>query len=388
MPNPIKPRRSWTTGAVPAAGDFLSTNELLINWADGVIYGKNPSTNAVVSHTLGGSSDPRWSYLLPAAPTSVTATAGNGQVALSWTAPASVAPITDYVVQYSSNSDSTWTTFSDGTSTATSATVTGLTNGTAYTFRVAAVSGIGQGAWSSTTGGDAHYANVSLLLHGDGSLADSSPSSRSVTAYGDAAANGAAKYGSASLTFDGNGDWLKVPASSAFEFPGDFTIEFWVLFTGDALSFVGAYGAAIVLNYAYQAGQTNVGWQLRINGQTYTSINVFTGVSDLNFNGDPISQNVWHHVAVTRSGSTMRAFLDGSLYGSPITNSDALVPDAAKDLYIGSIATQDPNGYRFYLLGRLDELRLTKGVARYTSAFTPPSAAFDDYGPPTATPTA
>ena len=91
---------------------------------------------------------------LPPAPTSVTASAGNAQATLSWTAPTGVisqAPVTDYVVQFSSNSGSTWTTFADGTSTAASATVTGLSNGTAYVFRVAAVNGVGTGAYSSAT---------------------------------------------------------------------------------------------------------------------------------------------------------------------------------------------------------------------------------------------
>jgi len=94
------------------------------------------------------------SLFVPAAPTSVTPTRGNSLATLSWTAPTGVisqAPITDYVVQYSSTSGSTWTTFSDGTSTSTSATVTGLTNGTAYVFRVAAVNAVGQGAWSSAS---------------------------------------------------------------------------------------------------------------------------------------------------------------------------------------------------------------------------------------------
>ena len=104
-----------------------------------------------VRDSLAAGDDPRWAAFAPAAPTNVAGTAGNAQVALTWTAPSSAAPITDYVVQYSSNSGSTWTTFSDGTSTSASATVTGLTNGVSYTFRVAGVSGVGQGAWSSAS---------------------------------------------------------------------------------------------------------------------------------------------------------------------------------------------------------------------------------------------
>ena len=82
----------------------------------------------------------------------LTATPGSTQVALSWTAPISNggSAITDYVVEYSSNGGSSWSTFTDGTSTVTSATVTGLTNGTAYTFRVSAVNAAGTGAASAT----------------------------------------------------------------------------------------------------------------------------------------------------------------------------------------------------------------------------------------------
>lgn len=97
--------------------------------------------------------DARWNMFLPPAPTGLTATAGNAQVSLSWTAPTVLTqtPITDYAVQFSSNSGSTWTTFSDGTSTSTSATVTGLTNGTAYVFRVAAVNGVGIGSYTAAS---------------------------------------------------------------------------------------------------------------------------------------------------------------------------------------------------------------------------------------------
>ena len=70
---------------------------------------------------------------------------------LSWTAPtAGDSAITDYVIQYSTD-DSNWTTFDDGVSTGTTATVTGLTGGTTYYFRVAAVNSSGTGDFSSSS---------------------------------------------------------------------------------------------------------------------------------------------------------------------------------------------------------------------------------------------
>ena len=86
----------------------------------------------------------------PAAPTGLSATAGNTQVTISWTAASNGGSnITDYLVEYSPD-NSTWTTFSDGTSTSTSATVTGLTNGTLYYFRVSAINAVNTSSASST----------------------------------------------------------------------------------------------------------------------------------------------------------------------------------------------------------------------------------------------
>lgn len=93
----------------------------------------------------------------PGAPTSVTAslpaTYGNTTASVSWTAPVMVGSpaLSDYVIQYSSNSGSTWTTFADTVSTATSVTVTGLVNGTAYVFRVAGINNIGTGTYSTAS---------------------------------------------------------------------------------------------------------------------------------------------------------------------------------------------------------------------------------------------
>jgi hypothetical protein len=102
----------------------------------------------------GGGTDSRWDLFLPPAPTGLTVTGGNAQASLAWTAPTGViaqAPITDYTVQFSSDSGSTWTTFSDGASATASAVVTGLANGTAYVFRVAAINGVGAGVYTAAS---------------------------------------------------------------------------------------------------------------------------------------------------------------------------------------------------------------------------------------------
>lgn len=89
----------------------------------------------------------------PGAPTALTATPADDGVDLSWTAPAANgSAITDYVVQYSPDGGATWATYADGTATGTTATVPTptLNSTTEYTFRVAAVNVVGQGAWSNT----------------------------------------------------------------------------------------------------------------------------------------------------------------------------------------------------------------------------------------------
>lgn len=90
---------------------------------------------------------------VPDAPTAVNANAGSSQVTLTWTAPANDggAAVTDYVVQYRTTAGpGAWTTFADGTNTNTTATVTGLANGTGYDFQVAAVNSVGTGAYSTS----------------------------------------------------------------------------------------------------------------------------------------------------------------------------------------------------------------------------------------------
>ena len=132
---------------------------------------------------------------VPGAPTSVSGTSGNGQVSVSWTAPASNggANITDYIVQYSTSASGTYTTFSDGTSTTTTATVTGLTNNTAYYFKVAAVNYVGTGSYSTVSSGVTPLvpyfnavSNLTAVANANGSvdLAWSAPTASNSEIYG------------------------------------------------------------------------------------------------------------------------------------------------------------------------------------------------------------
>jgi titin len=140
------------TGTGVSQPIVLTTTDVQTTLGDGTI-----TVSATQTDLAGNGSAPAstTSFLLattPAsAPTSVAGTPGNQQVALTWVVPTSDggSAITDYVVQYRVNAlGSQWTTFADGGSTALAATVTGLTNGTAYVFRVAAVTGAGDGAYS------------------------------------------------------------------------------------------------------------------------------------------------------------------------------------------------------------------------------------------------
>ena len=95
---------------------------------------------------IGGPAVP---HTVPNAPVLSTPTSGNGSIGITWSTDNGGKPITDYVVQYKRASRTQWETFTDGTSTATSATITGVNNGVSYVVRVAAVNPKGQGAWSA-----------------------------------------------------------------------------------------------------------------------------------------------------------------------------------------------------------------------------------------------
>lgn len=84
-----------------------------------------------------------------------------------------------------------------------------------------------------------------------------------------------------------------------------------------------------------------------------------------------ITASVWHHIAAVMSAGTLRVYVDG-VGGSPTAVSNPLISNASP-VTIGASA----NG-QYPFAGFIDEVRITKGVARYTSDFTPPDAPFPD----------
>lgn len=137
-----------STYATPVAIGSAATSVTVSGLTNGTAYifrVKTKNTNGLsVTGTVSNSATP---VALPGTPSGLSATHGNGQVSLSWTPGGSVGtPLTGHLIEVSTDSGSNWTTaIADTGSSSGSATVTGLTNGTSYVFRVAGISSAGTG---------------------------------------------------------------------------------------------------------------------------------------------------------------------------------------------------------------------------------------------------
>jgi len=218
---------------------------------------------------------------------------------------------------------------------------------------------------------DPFFNNVSLLLHGDGTngsttIVDSSPSPKTVTAFGDAQISTAqSKFGGASIAFDGTGDYLTVPANNGFVFgTNDFTIEGWILPTQiDTRNIiVSSFPNATSGNWILCLENGKLAWYLFPN----TTFN-FTWTSTTTF---PLNQ--WSHFALTRESNNWRLFYNGIIEN---TATQTTPVGNLNQLEIGRYNASPTN---LLFNGYIDDLRITKGIARYTANFTPPTAPFPE----------
>lgn len=204
-----------------------------------------------------------------------------------------------------------------------------------------------------------------LLLHMDGAngattFSDYSGRAHTVTVVGNAQVSTAqSRFGGSSASFDGTGDNLSIPASPDFGFgQGDFTVEAWIY----ARNWAASGFSGIVGNH--YAGTADGSWYFQINSSGKLAFGVageFSGATSL-------SKDRWYHVAVSRFVDILRFFVDGRLDAS-MTFPDNI--SGGRPLYIGNLSNANN-----YFNGYIDELRISKGIARWTHDFTPSTTPY------------
>jgi hypothetical protein len=235
---------------------------------------------------------------------------------------------------------------------------------------------LGGGTGSGGTGGDANFASTVLLLGFEGADASTATSDESSANRGAATFfsnaqidTGQAKFGSSSLLLDGAEDRITFPDSADWLFTSadDFTIEAWIRFnsltgfqaicshwTNSTQSWVFDWTGSNTLRFAYST-----------NGSDTVSVaGAWTP-----------STGTWYHVAADKSSGTLRVYANGVMLTS--AGSIPSFNDAPVGLRIGTVggnAGTEVNDFN----GWIDELRITKGVARYASdsGYSVPTAAF------------
>ena len=235
------------------------------------------------------------------------------------------------------------------------------------------------GVWKEVyalAGGNDEY--TVLLLHGDGvdgstTIIDSSTSGKTVTPDGNAQIDTAqSKFGGASIYFDGANSYLWTADSTDWYFgTGDWTIDFW--FRMDDLPGVGAYYSIL---QQWKIGDGTNRWVLSVKNASgnleWTYVNEDDNVNTIDVRNTQTSPSAdtWYHFAITRASNVHRMFIDGTQIGTSVTDATAHANRTAS-LYIGC-APDKTSDYK----GWIDELRISKGIARWTADFTPPAKAY------------
>ncbi len=199
--------------------------------------------------------------------------------------------------------------------------------------------------------------NTSLLVRGDtGAFYDLSNNGNGMTSTGTTAVTTQVKkYGAESASYTATAYQTVADAVNLQLGTGDYTIEAWVY-----------RNAAGVLHSLICKGAAATGWLLQVNSSnqlvfTVTSTAILTSTTT-------IAATTWTFVTVTRSGTSTRLFVGGNLEA---TATDSTNFNQTNALLVGSDRS-NANG----LNGYLDDIRITKGVARYTATFTPPTVTF------------
>jgi len=213
-----------------------------------------------------------------------------------------------------------------------------------------------------------------LLLHMDGAndgttFTDDSASAHTVTAVANAVTKTAEKkFGTASAYFDDNSSWLTVPDSDDWTMGSEnFTIDCWVKpsVTDTHFPILGQWTSDT--NYWRVIGNHIGGGVHRWSYQ----VNIGSG-SQITITDTGNITTSWAHLAVVRNGNVQTLYVNGTSVGTPGAYTGS-IDDVASLLYIGAVVQ---GSGMVDALGYIDELRISKGIARWTAAFTPPTSPY------------
>lgn len=169
------------------------------------------------------------------------------------------------------------------------------------------------------------------------------------------------KFGTGSAVLDGSGDGLHLDGSADFTYgTGDFTIDFWIR--------LNATGVQQKLYYNDSVGATIfIDLYIWSDNKIYLTV----GGVDRITSTTGLTTGSWYHIALTRGTAQTRLFLNGTQEGGTYSDSNDYLFGGAPTPYIGI-----RDGGTFSLNGWIDELRIIKGTAYWTSDFTPPTAPY------------
>lgn len=222
--------------------------------------------------------------------------------------------------------------------------------------------------------GDGNDSFTKALLHMNGSDAsttftddNSGGSAKTWTANGNAQIDTAeSKFGGASGLFDGTGDYIDTPDHADFDVgSGDFTVDFWV--RRNATGRMATMGQS---NSGFAA--SSISFEFNASNQLKLTLYYNSGASAVSETGATLTDTSgWHHIALIRDGNTLYTALDGTLSsGTSVTG--ITVDNASNKWAIG----RDGEYASLYFNGWIDEFRFSKGIARWTANFTPPTSAY------------